>query len=308
MHSELKKDLVSVMIPCYNGEKTLPRCLDSLLSQSYKKLEIILVNDGSYDRTAKIAKEYKSKFEADGRRFIYREQENKGLGGAINTALKSFTGEYLCWGDVDDFWYPESIRLRKQFLEKHNEYGSVSSDAHIYNEEDLKSPIGLVSASARNLEDENQFLNHLKGQPLYCPGCHMVRSAAFLEANPEKQIYPARYAQNNQLLMPIYYKYKHKYIGIPLYGYIVSSNSMSHKALSKKEEKARIIEYYDAIKYSIIKIQMPEPEKKKYLRINERKRYDSLIDFSVKRHDNLSKIYYYIIRKILIRYYNDLEI
>ena len=300
MDKKIKKELVSIMIPCFNAEKTLGRCLDSLLSQSYKKLEIILVNDGSYDGTSEIAEVYRKRFDANGITFIYIEQENKGLGGAINTALKIFSGEYLCWGDADDFWYPESIKIRKEFLDNRPEYGSVSSNAYIFKEDKLNSPIGLASMHARNLDDENQFLNHLTGQPLYCPGCHMVRSDAFLDVNPTRMIYPSRYGQNNQLLMPIYYKYRHKFLDIPLYGYVIIDNSMSHKELSRNEEKERITDYYDSIKYTVNMIDMPVLEKKACLVVNERKRIDSLIDFYAKHHI-YSGVYFYRLLKFIMK-------
>lgn len=300
MKNELINDLVSIIIPCYNGERTLARCLDSLLVQSWSRLEIIFVNDGSTDQSAAIAKYYRTIFQDAGMLFVYREQENAGLGGAINTGLKYVSGGYLCWGDVDDFWFKDSILVRKRFLDDNPEFGSVSSDAFFFSEDDLTIPQGLVSASALNLEDENQFMNHLTGRPLYCPGCHMLRMEAFLDVNPKRYIYPARHGQNNQLLMPIYYKYKHKFIPVPLYGYVVSADSMSHKALGKKEESDRILEYYKSIKMTLNDISMAKREMKKYITINERRKLDSLIDLYVK-HKDYKRVYLYSIRKRFLR-------
>ena len=105
----MNKGLVSIITPCYNVEKVVHRYLNSILSQTYKKIELILVNDGSTDKTEEILLSYKSIFESQGIIFKYIYQENKGLGGSINTGLKYFTGEYLCWPDPDDTLHPQSI-------------------------------------------------------------------------------------------------------------------------------------------------------------------------------------------------------
>ena len=298
--NQITNELVSVIIPCYNYEKVVSRCLDSLKNQSYKKLEIIFVNDGSKDQSGHIAKEYQKIFRSLNIKFLYIEQHNKGLGGAINTGLKYFTGEYLCWGDPDDFWYPESISIRKEFLDENTDYGSVSSDAHFYKEEDLNHPEGLLSETAKDLDNENQFLNHLQGRPLFCPGCHMLRSSAFLDVNPKRKIYPAKEAQNNQLLMPIYYKYKHKFLPIPLYGYVVHSDSMDHRKLPKNKAIEKIKDYYKSVQSAVSTIDMPKLEKKYYLKINMNRKIDSLLDFATANNYFIMR-YYYIFLKILHR-------
>ena len=298
MKTEPANELVSVIIPCYNGEKTIVRCLDSLLAQSWSHLEVIFVNNGSTDHSAEIAGLYRKRFQDAGMKYAYVEQKNGGLGSAINAGLKNVTGSYLCWGDVDDFWLKDSILIRKRFLDENLEYGSVSSDAYIYDEADLSTPCGLASERATNLEDENQFMNHLLGSPLYTSGCHMLRMSAFLDANPGKSIYPSRHGQNNQLLMPVYYKYKHKFLPVPLYGYVVSAESMSHKVIDKKKEKERIIEYYHLMKMTIKGIAMSEKEKRKYLIMNERRKMDSLIDFYAKHRDKMRVILCHAIKKL----------
>lgn len=97
--SQNLEPLISVVVPVYNVEKYLPKCLDSLLSQTYKNLEIICVNDGSPDNSIKILQEYASK---DSRIKVI-SQENKGLSGARNTGMKSATGELIYFIDSDDW-------------------------------------------------------------------------------------------------------------------------------------------------------------------------------------------------------------
>lgn len=92
--------LVSVIIPAYNVEKYIARCLDSVCGQTYKNLEIIVVNDGSADNTASVIKEYEEK---DKRIRFVNLSTNMGNGKGRNMAIKNAKGEYLCFVDSDDF-------------------------------------------------------------------------------------------------------------------------------------------------------------------------------------------------------------
>lgn len=74
--------MVSLIIPCFNGEKFINRCLDSVLDQSYKDIELIFVNDGSTDKTSEIINKRKEELEHKLAKFIYIEQENQGVGAS----------------------------------------------------------------------------------------------------------------------------------------------------------------------------------------------------------------------------------
>lgn len=91
--------LVSVIVPIYNVEDYLKECLDSIINQNYKHLEIILVNDGSTDLSGSIAQEYANKDS----RIRYFHQENKGQSAARNAGLDVAKGEFVCFIDSDDY-------------------------------------------------------------------------------------------------------------------------------------------------------------------------------------------------------------
>lgn len=95
----MEHPLVSVIIPVYNVEKYLARCLDSVVGQTYQNLEIILVNDGSTDRSGEICGQYA---ERDARIRLFT-QENQGLSAARNTGLDHMNGEYVTFVDSDDY-------------------------------------------------------------------------------------------------------------------------------------------------------------------------------------------------------------
>ena len=91
---------VSVIVPIYNVEKYIEKCINSLLSQTLEDIQIILVNDGSKDNSGNIAKEYE-KNNKD--RVIYVEKENGGLSDARNYGLKYATGDFIAFLDSDDY-------------------------------------------------------------------------------------------------------------------------------------------------------------------------------------------------------------
>lgn len=101
-------DLISVIVPIYNTDKYLSKCLESICGQSYFNLEIILVNDGSTDKSGEICQEYALRNE----RFLYIEKEkNEGLSLARNEGLDVATGKYVSFIDSDDFIHPNFIEI-----------------------------------------------------------------------------------------------------------------------------------------------------------------------------------------------------
>ncbi|MFA6385996.1 MAG: glycosyltransferase [Candidatus Paceibacterota bacterium] len=118
--------LISVVIPAYNVAGYIKQSIFSVVSQTYKNLEIIIVNDGATDNTGEIIEEYAKK---DNRIKIIT-QENKGLAAARNTGLSNAKGEYICILDSDDIMLPDKILQQYNFLELHPEYGICYSGAY----------------------------------------------------------------------------------------------------------------------------------------------------------------------------------
>ena len=106
---------VSIIVPIYNVEKYLPKCLDSLVNQTLDDIEIILVNDGSTDNSGIIAKQY---YENHKNKIKYLEKENGGLSDARNFGIPYATGEYIAFLDSDDYIEIDSY---KQMYEKAKE-------------------------------------------------------------------------------------------------------------------------------------------------------------------------------------------
>lgn len=101
----LKQPIVSVIMPVYNGETYLRQCLDSVVNQTLKEIEIICVDDGSSDRSVEILKEYAAKDE----RVMVLQQANAGAGAARNNGLSKASGKYLSFLDSDDFFETDML-------------------------------------------------------------------------------------------------------------------------------------------------------------------------------------------------------
>ena len=108
--------MISVIVPVYNVEIYLRRCVDSILSQTYSDLEIWLVDDGSTDNSGVICDEY----QAMDNRIKVIHQNNQGLSGARNVAIKLFNGEYVTFVDSDDFIHPQMIEMLYKKLIENN--------------------------------------------------------------------------------------------------------------------------------------------------------------------------------------------
>ena len=109
------KPKYSVIVPVYNAETTLARCVDSLLSQDYAHVQIILVNDGSIDRSGELCRAYAKEYD----RVIFAEKENGGVSSARNAGLDLVEGEYITFVDSDDFVCPGYFAELDKILTDH---------------------------------------------------------------------------------------------------------------------------------------------------------------------------------------------
>ncbi len=112
-----KEPLVSIIIPAFNAEKYIKTAINSALRQTYQNIEIIVIDDGSIDKTAEIVKSYKDP------RIIYGYQKDRGQSAARNAGIKIAKGEYIALLDSDDLFLPEKIEKQVDFLETHLDCG-----------------------------------------------------------------------------------------------------------------------------------------------------------------------------------------
>jgi glycosyltransferase involved in cell wall biosynthesis len=153
--------LISVIIPVYNGERYMAEALESVLAQDYRPLEIIVVNDGSSDRTEEIALSYPD--------VHYMRQTNGGAAAARNSGIKYSTGEYLAFLDADDLWTANKLRLQTGLFADASgldmAFGHVLQFFSPEVREALEGKINITTGS----------------MPGYLPGAMLVKRRSFLE-------------------------------------------------------------------------------------------------------------------------------
>ncbi|MBQ6502923.1 MAG: glycosyltransferase family 2 protein [Flexilinea sp.] len=120
-------ELVSVIVPVYNVDAYLEKCVHSITNQTYQKLEIILVNDGSTDQSAEICK----RLAEQDNRINFISQKNKGQSAARNNGLRTATGEYIAFIDGDDFWDHDMLEYLIALLKEDDSQISVCGVRHI---------------------------------------------------------------------------------------------------------------------------------------------------------------------------------
>ena len=125
---------VTIVIPVYNGSNYMKDAIDSALAQTYKNLEVIVVNDGSNDdgKTKAIAESY-------GDKIRYFEKENGGVSTALNLAIEKMTGEYFSWLSHDDMYYPNKIEREMEELKKYDDNTILYSNFDLINEKGEKT-------------------------------------------------------------------------------------------------------------------------------------------------------------------------
>ena len=158
--------MISIIIPVYNAEKYLGRCLDSILNQTYANLEVVLIDDGSKDSSGEICKKYAEKDS----RIVYLYQENQGAGATRRKGVEIAKGDYIFFIDSDDYLELDALdSLMKEFNDEidcvvgqHERFGEVA---------DIKQvvfPVGIISViENREVGLVKETLHSAFGQELW---------------------------------------------------------------------------------------------------------------------------------------------
>lgn len=144
----MKKPEVSVIIPVYNCERYIAEAVESVLAQSYRDYEIIVVDDGSTDGTRRALEPYMGAI-----RYIY--QENRGEPAARNAGIRNAAGEFIAFLDADDLWLPDKLELQIGYFDSHRDYGLVYTDDKTFDDN------GIIEESVklcRNLEQPSGWI------------------------------------------------------------------------------------------------------------------------------------------------------
>jgi len=202
---------VSIILPTCNGAKYIRQSIDSCLNQTYKNIELIIVDDGSTDETPEIIKSYKDK------RIKYlRHKKNQGLPHALNTGFANATGEYLTWTSDDNFYSKKAIEKMLFFL-KNKHYSFVYSDYYKFKDNNISSNQKLIQLpDFPNLKNENCI------GPCFLYSREVERAIGNYDPHVEL-------AEDYDYWIRTSKRFPMFHLGEPLYFYRTHKRSLSHK-------------------------------------------------------------------------------
>lgn len=206
-------ELISVIVPVYNVEKYLPRCIDSILKQTYKNIEILLIDDGSTDMSPLICDRYASKF----KNISVYHKKNGGISSARNYGLDRISkkSNYIAFVDSDDFINPKMYEILYDSLTEYNCDISVCNFSKVYDEncvENISNNITTVTMKEyMNSYFDDFFRSNVVWNKLYKVGC--VKDIRFKEGKIYEDIFysPQVICKANKIVINesnLYYYYQ----------------------------------------------------------------------------------------------------
>ncbi len=163
--NEYYKDLISVLVPMYNTENTIARCIKSILNQTYTNLEVVLLNDGSKDKTYEIAESFAK---LDSRIKLFTKENEKNISITRNFLLNKFTGKYVVWVDSDDVLHKKYVETLYKSITKTNADCAVCGfSLKFHNSPLIKNPFSRTKLILKENIFEKVILNHKVGFSLW---------------------------------------------------------------------------------------------------------------------------------------------
>ena len=225
---------VSINLCCYNSEKYLHETLDSIVNQSYKDWELVIINDGSSDSTESIVYEYINR----GYPVVYHYQENNGLGYSRNEALRHSQGEFIAFIDHDDLWMTDKLEKQIPLFYKDTKVGIVACNAILFNNENFKALF-----CKKNPKTGYVFRELLKNNFICLPSAVIRRSV--LDSLDEWFDARFNHVLDSDLFTRIAYKWHFAYIEEPLAKNRIHKESSSYLRpdLSPKETEMMVSKF-----------------------------------------------------------------
>lgn len=185
--------LVSVVIPCYNRERYVLECLDSLFKQSYLNIELIIIDDASTDGTLSTIKSWMQSFKTDSPESTWNERiqllsmpRNTGFAGAVTTGMHLARGEFIAMQDSDDISHPDRISRQVEFLRQYPNVGVVGSVYAVFQDGNFEQQ--RIANWIRFGESIKQ--KYAKGRHCVCHGTILLRGRIFDTLGGPNRRYP----------------------------------------------------------------------------------------------------------------------
>lgn len=224
---------VSIIMPVYNAEKYVADSIKSVLNQTFNDFELIIINDGSTDKSEKIIKQFD-----DSRIKYFRFNKNKGKCAAVNFCIKKSKGKYLQFFDADDIMLNHKLDLQVQILDSDSTIGLIYSDAWKMSEYGkIIGPYVVPSSTNKKITDSfvyNKFDYEKLKQINYIPACStMFTKKAVNKAGLfDKRL---KAAEDWDMWLRIAEKFKVFYLHVPVYCYRYYGQSLSRRLRKNNE-------------------------------------------------------------------------
>jgi len=210
----MKNPKVTVLMSVYNGEKYLKEAIDSILGQTFKDFEFIIINDGSTDKTREILESYN-----DPRIKLINNKKNIGLTKSLNKGLRLARGEYIARQDSDDFSMPERLEKEVLFLDHNENIALVGTYYYMINEKG--KILNTIKPSIKNEEIKSKLLNGNQ----FGHGSVMFRKKCIQEVGYYRE--EAGPVEDYDLWLRISDRYNIANIPVPLYKWRINVKSVS---------------------------------------------------------------------------------
>lgn len=271
---------ISVIVPVYNVEKYIKKCLDSLVNQTLDGVEIIVVNDGSPDNSQKIIDEYTKKYK-NVKSYI---KENGGLSDARNYGIKKATGEYISFVDSDDYIRNDMLEIMYNYAIKEDLDVVVCDSINVY---DNGSEILIKS---NNNYSDNDVRNYIISPPMACT--RLFKKTIFDKIQFKKNIY---YEDLEMTPKVVNITDKIGFVSEGLYYYVQRDGSIMKQNVFNK----KLLNIFDVLKSNKDLLEDKFPEEIEYMYITHLLRTASLRFLN---YDN-GKEYIYKIHNIMKEYF-----
>lgn len=231
--------LVTVIIPAYNHEKYIADCIESIIKQDYKNIELIIINDGSIDSTANKILKYEGECNKRFQNFIFIDRVNEGVVKTINEGINLSKGEYVCFIASDDMMIDGRIKKQVEFMKEKN--SNISCGNSLLIEGNTKTNIPVINDSlkekyCKKTQFYNLIINYFISSPTVMMKKCLIDKMGFYDEKFKIEDWP--------YYVKVAEKYSIDFIDDYLCYYrIHDNNTQTNKKLMFIEEK-RILKYF----------------------------------------------------------------
>ena len=223
------QERISVIVPVYNVEKYISKCLDSILNQTYKNIEIIIVNDGSTDKSGLICDEYAKKY--DNIKVFHKK--NGGVSSARNLGIDNSSGKYIAFVDPDDYIDENMYKILHEKLLQSKSDISIASFSYIKEDKIIDEDNSKVEIKFTKEEVLDGYFNKIKPFDLSFLWNKLFKKKLFEDVRLDTELV---IQEDTEVLIRIFNKVTSVvYVGIPLYSYLIRKGAATEGSISKKK-------------------------------------------------------------------------